>query len=104
MAAESSFDIVGQVEKMEVRNAVQQTTKESAKNARKHDGSPAGQPTFQPWVRNVIGNIQGAAEALRARGLGTRAQIDAAVHDLESLTTRDDATALSHWNRACAVK
>jgi hypothetical protein len=28
MAAESSFDIVGQVEKMEVRNAVQQTTKE----------------------------------------------------------------------------
>jgi hypothetical protein len=36
--------------------------------------------------------------------LGTRAQIDAAVHDLESLTTRDDATALSHWNRACAVK
>jgi len=55
-------------------------------------------------VRNVIGNIQGAAEALRARGLCTRAQIDAAVHDLESLTTREDATALFHWNRACAVK
>jgi hypothetical protein len=29
----------------------------------------------------VIGNIQGAAEALRAWGLCTRAQIDAAVHD-----------------------
>jgi SAM-dependent methyltransferase len=64
----------------------------------------AGQPTFQPWVRNVIGNIQGAAEALRARGLCTRAQIDAAVHDLESLTTRDDATALFYWNRAYAAK
>jgi SAM-dependent methyltransferase len=64
----------------------------------------AGQPTFQPWVRNVIGNIEGAAEALRAGGLCTRAQIDAAVHDLESLTTRDDATALFYWNRACAVK
>jgi SAM-dependent methyltransferase len=63
-----------------------------------------GQPTFRPWVRNVIGNIQGAAEALRAWGLCTRAQIDAAVHDLESLTTREDATALFHWNRACAVK
>jgi hypothetical protein len=46
----------------------------------------------------------GAAAALRARGLCTRAQIDAAVHDLESLITRDDATALFYWNRACAAK
>jgi SAM-dependent methyltransferase len=65
---------------------------------------PANRPTFRVWVENIIGIIDGAADALQAHQLASEAEIGAALSELRHLLTRDDASALFHWNRAVGVK
>jgi hypothetical protein len=65
---------------------------------------PANRPTFRVWVENIISIIEGAADALQAHQLTSEAAIDAARSELRTLLTRDDASALFHWNRAVGVK
>jgi SAM-dependent methyltransferase len=64
----------------------------------------AGKPTFEGWVINIIGNIEGAKQALVESGLATGDEVDAAASELRSLMERDDSSALFHWNRATGVK
>jgi SAM-dependent methyltransferase len=65
---------------------------------------PANRPTFRIWVENILGIIEGAADALQSHNLATDIEIEAARSELRRLLTRDDASALFHWNRAVGVK
>lgn len=64
----------------------------------------SGQPAFEPWVRNLIGNVRSGEAALMSQGLASRAEIDAAIAELEGLIARSDASALFYWNRAVGMK
>jgi SAM-dependent methyltransferase len=59
-----------------------------------------GSPGFAPWVRNIIGNVESARDALVDTGLSSAALIDEAVGELDALTRREDASAGFSWNRA----
>jgi len=59
-----------------------------------------GSPAWTAWVQNIIGNVESAREALIARGLCARAEVDAAVAELAALIARPDASAIFVWNRA----
>lgn len=63
-----------------------------------------GSPQFAGWVRNIIGNVESAQDALVADQLCTRPQIDAAVAELGELITKEHASSCFAWNRAIAVK
>jgi SAM-dependent methyltransferase len=64
----------------------------------------AGKPTFEGWVTNIIGNIEGARQALVENSLATTDEVDKAANELRGLMGRDDSSALFHWNRATGVK
>ena len=55
-------------------------------------------------MRNIIGNVESARDALVAEQLCTRAQIDTAVAELEGLITNEQGSSCFVWNRAVAVK
>lgn len=59
---------------------------------------------FVPWVTNLIGNVRSGEAALVERGLASSADVRGAIAELQSLMTRDDASAIFYWNRARAVK
>lgn len=61
-----------------------------------------GSPGFAPWVRNIIGNVESAREALIASGLASPTRIDLAVGELAALLDRPEASAGFAWNRARA--
>ncbi len=50
------------------------------------------------------GYIHGAADALCASALVSRARIEQASADLDALRQRDDASAIFYWNRATGLK
>lgn len=63
-----------------------------------------GTPQFAGWVRNIIGNVESAQDALVAEQACTRAQIEAAVAELDGLITNERASSCFAWNRAVAVR
>jgi SAM-dependent methyltransferase len=63
-----------------------------------------GSPQFAGWVRNIIGNVESAQDALIAEQLCTREQIQDAVSELEDLITNEQASSGFAWNRVVAVK
>lgn len=59
-----------------------------------------GSPRFADWIRNLIGNVDGARQALTEARLCSDAVIDRAIEELIELTARMDASCLFVWNRA----
>ena len=60
----------------------------------------SGSPNFEGWVRNIVGNVRSAADALVREKLATAAEVTEAQRELLALLPRRDASALFAWNRA----
>jgi hypothetical protein len=61
-----------------------------------------GSAAFEPWVRNIVGNVASARDALIETGLCTADLVDTAMAELSALIERPDASAGFVWNRARA--
>ena len=60
----------------------------------------SGSPWFQAWMENLIGNLQGAEQALGQNGLVSHGQVQQAIAELRAFVRRDDASSFFYWNRA----
>ena len=59
---------------------------------------------FREWMQNAIGNVESGRERMQEKGLATETEIEAAIHELQGLMERDDASLFFYWNRAVGVK
>lgn len=60
--------------------------------------------TLNGWVDNLIGNIQGATDALIQADLATSETIQQALQELEELKKYPEASSYFYWNRITAKK
>ena len=63
-----------------------------------------GSPGYVAWVHNIIGNLESARNGMLAAGVLTAEDLNAAVAELERLTTDPLGSAVFAWNRAAAVR
>lgn len=63
-----------------------------------------GSPGYVAWVHNIIGNLESARNGMLAAGVLTTEDLNAAVAELERLTTDPLGSAVFAWNRAAAVR
>ena len=64
----------------------------------------AGSKTFAPWLQNLIGNIEGGAEALIENGLSTDGEIRRAIEEMRDLIQNPRGSTCFYWNRASAIR
>ncbi len=60
--------------------------------------------TLNGWVDNLIGNIEGATDALMEANLVTTETIQQALQELEMLKQTPEASSYFYWNRITATK